>query len=200
MLRELGILSGLLIIVADIPYIWNAYRGKTQPHRVTWFIIFLINLIGLANQHASGAKSSLLYFVGATFITFLVFLISLFNGVGGYKKLDILVLAGAMLGLLIWYLTNSPTASVIANTAVALIGIIPTFVKAYHHPGSETKITWLIGTISALFAVISVGKLSFALLLIPVYATVQQASLFALIEIRERHFAKTAKHKNAKRG
>lgn len=158
MLRELGILSGLLIIVADIPYIWNALKRKTQPHRVTWFIIFLINLIALANQHASGAKSSLLYFIGATLITFIVFIISLFNGVGGFKKLDIIVLVGAVLGLFIWYLTDSPTASVVANTLVALIGIIPTFVKTYNHPESETKITWLIGTISALLAVISVGK------------------------------------------
>lgn len=190
MLKEIGLLGGILIIVADTPYAWNAFKRKTKPHRTTWFIIALINAINLANQHASGAKSSLLFFIGATAITFIVFLASLYNGIGGFAKLDIVVLAGALSGLIIWHVLQSPIASVIANTAVALIGIVPTFIKAYHDPNSETKITWAIGTVSALCAVIAVGKLDFALLLFPIYATLQQASLFALIEIRERQLPK----------
>lgn len=190
MLEKIGLLGGILIIVADTPYAWNAFKRKTKPHRTTWFIIALINAINLANQHASGAKSSLLFFIGATVITFIVFLASLYNGTGGFAKLDIAVLVGALLGLVVWHVLKSPVASVIANTIVALIGIIPTFIKAYHDPKSETKITWLIGTVSALCAVIAVGKLDFALLLFPIYATLQQASLFALIEVRERQLIK----------
>jgi hypothetical protein len=145
MLKEIGLLGGILIIVADTPYAWNAFKRKTKPHRTTWFIIALINAINLANQHASGAKSSLLFFIGATAITFIVFLASLYNGTGGFAKLDIVVLIGALLGLIIWHVLQSPVASVIA-----------------------------------------VGKLDFALLLFPTYATLQQAALFALIEVRER--------------
>ena len=186
MLEKVGLLSGILIVIADMPYIWNALKRRTHPHRVTWFIIFVVNAIGLANQHASGAKSSLFFFIGATLITFLVFVASLYNGVGGFTKLDAVTLLGAIIGLVIWQLLKSPLFSVVANTVVAMMAIVPTFVKAYHQPKSETKITWLIGSISSLLAVIAVGKLDLALLLLPIYGTLQQASLFALIEIRER--------------
>lgn len=180
-----GALSGLLLIIADIPYIINAYKRKTQPHRVTWFIVFVLNVISLANQAASGATSSLLFIVGGVIATFSVFLISIPRGVGGHSKLDIAVLAGAIMGLILWSLLDTPLASILANIVVASIALVPTYKKAYLNPKSETKSTWLIGSISAIFAILSVGKLDYVLLLLPVYSLLAQAGLFAILEIRK---------------
>lgn len=191
-LTLLGILGGLLIVIADIPYAVNAYKRKTHPHRVTWLIIVLLNAISIANQSASGAKNSLLFFIGATAITSIVFVISLFRGVGGYSKLDIVVLAGALSGLALWQILGSPLASIIANVAGLSIAFIPTFMKAYYDPASETKITWIIGAVSTTLTGLSVGKLDYALLIMPVFSTFQQASLWLLIEIRERQLASAA--------
>jgi hypothetical protein len=188
-LVNLGLVSGVLIVIADIPYALNAWKHKTHPHRTTWFIIFLINSINLANQGASGAKNSLLFFVGAVIITFIVFLVSLLRGVGGLAKLDIFVLTAAAIGLFLWWLLDSPLASIIINVFISAFAMLPTFTKAYHRPKSETKITWLIGAISTALAAISVGKLDFALLVIPLYATIQQGCLFMLIEVRERQLS-----------
>jgi hypothetical protein len=188
-LATLGLLSGILIVIADIPYALNAWKGKTHPHRTTWFIVFLINCINFANQGASGAKNSLLFFVGAISITFIVFVVSLFKGVGGFAKLDIFVLVVVLFGLVLWWLLDSPIVSIVINVVISVFAFAPTFIKAYHRPKSETKITWFLGATSTALAAISVGKLDFALLVIPVYATIQQATLFTLIEIRERQLA-----------
>jgi hypothetical protein len=186
-----GILSGVLIILGDIPYAVNTYNRKTHPHKVTWFIIVILNIIGFANQKASGATNSLIFMGCAVFITLVILIITHYKGVGGHNKLDVAVLAGAGLGLLMWWLLDTPLASIIANVVVGTLALTPTYIKAYHRPYSETKITWLVGTVSTLLASISVGKLDLELLIIPITASIQQAGLFTLIEIRERQLKKT---------
>lgn len=185
----LGMLSGLLLIMADIPYFLNAYWRKTQPHRVTWLVIFLINITSFANQLASGATSSLWFFAGASLASFSILVLSLSRGVGGYSKLDATVLAGSLLGLVLWWWFDAPLASILANVVVGILAFIPTFIKVYGNPKSETKITWLLATISALCGALSVGELDITLLMLPINAIIVQASLFILIEVRERSLA-----------
>jgi hypothetical protein len=92
----LGILSGLVIVSGDVTYIIDAYKARTTPHRITWFIFTVLNIIDFANQAASGATNSLWLFAGAALATSIIFIISLFRGVGGYTKRDILILTGAL--------------------------------------------------------------------------------------------------------
>ncbi len=182
----LGILSGVLLIIADIPYVRNAYLRKTQPHRVTWLVVFILNVIGFANQLASGASNSLWLFGTAVFVTLVIFLLSLSRGVGGFEKVDIIALIGSGFGLFLWWLLDSPLASIIANVIVVWIALAPTYIKAYHRPESETKITWLIGAISAALGTLSVGKLEADLLILPLNGVIIQAGVFLVLELRER--------------
>ena len=186
LLLVIGILSGLLGVAADIPYITDTLRRITQPHRVTWFIFFVLNAISLANNAASGATNSLLLIAGWTISSFVIFLLSISRGVGGHSKLDIVVLVGAAVGLLLWWRLGTPLASIIANIVVASIAFIPTYKKAYLDPDSETKVTWLIGSIGAIFGALSVGRLDYILLAFPLYALVAQGGLFILLEVRTR--------------
>lgn len=183
-LTWLGIFSGLLVIIADIPYILNAYKGKTKPHRITWFIVFILNVISLANQHASGATHSLWLIIGGTIASLAVFAIAVPKGTGGFAKLDIIVLIGVIFGLFLWWLLGAPLASIICGVIVSIIALIPTFKKSYYDPASETRITWLIGAIAGFLAAVSVGKLDYSLLIIPVYSCVVQVCLYTIIRIR----------------
>ncbi len=180
----LGILSGLLIIVADIPYALDSLKGKTKPHRITWGTICLLNIIGIANQAASGAKGSLGLFIGMALATAVIFAISLFKGVGGHTKLDIACLIGAGLGLLLWYALKTPTASIIANLFVATFAMIPTLQKAYVAPGSETRITWLIGTLAACLGILAVNSSSGILYVMPVYAALSQLAVYLILVLK----------------
>ncbi len=182
----LGILSGIIGVIADIPYIIDTYRRKTQPHRITWFLFFILNAISFANNATSGATNSLWLIAGWTLTTFVVFILSIKKGVGGYNKLDIAVLVGSIIGLLLWWILGTPLASIIANTIVATLAFIPTFKKAYVDPASETKITWSLCTLSSFIGILSVGKLDYVLLVYPVYSFLVQGGLYTVIEIRTR--------------
>lgn len=182
----LGILSSLVFIAADLPYAIQTYKRKVQPHRVTWFIIFVLNIISFINQAASGASNSLWIFGAAVIGTFSIFILSISRGVGGYSKLDIAALVGAAIGLLLWWLLGTPLASIFSNIVVSIIALVPTYIKSYHNPKSEPKFPWLIAAVSTLLAAISVGKLDYKLLILPVYSTIVQAGLFILLAVRER--------------
>lgn len=180
----LGIISGLLIVIADIPYAIDSLKGKTKPHRITWGTICLLNIIAIANQSASGARGSVGFFVGAAFATFLIFLISIFKGTGGYAKLDIACLAGVIIGLWLWYIFDSPSASIYANFIVATFAMLPTIQKAYKYPQTETKITWILGAISAAFAVWAVNSSNLILYLLPVYSVLVQLFIYTILTVR----------------
>lgn len=179
-----GLLSGILLIIADIPYVINAYKKRTSPHRVTWFIIFMLNVIAFANQSASGATNSLWFVVGGMIATFSVFMISIPRGVGGHSKMDIIIILGAIAGIIMWQQFDSPLYSILSNTVVASLGLLPTYKKAYYNPKSETKVTWLIGSISSIFGVLSVGKIDSILLILPIYAFVSQAGIYLILNSR----------------
>jgi hypothetical protein len=191
LLAVIGVFGGLIGAIADVPYIIDTFLRKTQPHRVTWFIFFILNAISLANNAASGARNSLWLIAGWTISTFIISILSISRGVGGHSKLDITVIVGAVIGLLLWWWFDTPLASIITNVVVACIAYVPTFKKAYINPASETKITWLIGTIGSALGAIAVGKLDFTLLIFPLYAFITQGALFTVIQLR----AKSLKNK-----
>lgn len=188
----LGILSSIVFIIGDIPYIRDTLKGTTKPHRVTWGVIFLINIITLANQIASGATNSLWLVATAAIVVGIIFFASLKNGVGGHSKFDLIALTLSLIGVVAWVIIEDPLASVIANSLVGIIAVLPTFKKARKDPESETGIAYLFGSISALMAFISVNEWNIALLLPHAVGFSVQAYLVYLLYVLPK------KHKNPK--
>lgn len=184
MLAVVGLLSGLIFVLADIPYIKDTLSGETKPHRTSWFLYFVFNAISIANQTASGATNSLWYPIAGAITTLLVFVLSIKRGVGGYQRLDIICLIGALAGVGLWIYFDNPTLSIIANLVATSFAVTPTIKKAYLKPRTETKITYALGAVSSALAAISVGKIDWVLLLLPIYGFVVQFGIYALLIIR----------------
>lgn len=180
----LGLLSAVLFVIADIPYLRDTLKATTRPHRVTWGVIVFLNVVGFANQFASGADNSLWLFGAAVVMTAGIFVASLKNGVGGHSKSDIFSLLLCTFGVILWFVFKDPLFSIFANIFVGFVALLPTFKKAKKDPDSETKITWLLGTISTSLAAISVGELNVTLLLLPISSTLFQSYMVYLLYIR----------------
>ncbi len=187
----LGVLSAVIFILGDIPYLSDTIKGRIKPHRVTWGVVFLLNAIGFANQHSAGARNSLWLFGAAVFMTGAIFIASLKNGVGGNTKLDMFALITSMIGVVLWQTFDSPLLSVIANMLVAIVALIPAFTKARKHPETENGIAYLAGAISSLLAAIAVGKFDITLLLLPVTSTILQIYMSYLLYIRPKQVQKS---------
>jgi len=181
----LGIIAATIFIIGDIPYLIDTVKKVTQPQRVTWGIIVLLNTVGFANQLASGANDSLWLFGAAVVMTGLIFATSLWHGVGGRTKQDFIVLMIGLAGIILWLIFDDPLLSILANVVAGIVALIPTFIKARRDPDSETRITWLFGAISATLAAISVGEFDIQLLLLPVNAAIVQGYMVYLLYFRK---------------
>ncbi len=184
MFAAIGIIGGAIAFLSNVPYIRDTLRGVTQPHRVTWFIFLILNLIYFVNNLAAGATNSMWLVSGFVVASATVSALSVRHGVGGSDKLDILILIGAVVGVIIWLLLDSPVYSIVANLFVASIAIVPTFKKAYLQPWSETKSKWYLNSLGSALAAISVGSFDIALLLLPVYSAIASGALFVIIQTR----------------
>ena len=177
MQETLGYISGILVIISSIPYIRDIFLNKTTPERATWFIWSVLLAIAFFAQLSKGGTWSLLL-TGADFATVLfIFILSIKRGVGGTTKLDIFSLVGAGVSLIIWYLTSDALYALLLIIIIDFLGGLPTLVKAYKDPYSETTIAYMICAFGALVGVFAVGELNFALLIFPAWICIFNFSI-----------------------
>lgn len=157
--------------MAYIPYIRNVLMSKTKLERMSWLIWLILGLVSLASQISLGATYSLSLAYILTLGSLVIFLLSIRYGVGGFNFRDIVALSFSIIGFAVWLVTNTPLVSLIINVTIGSVGALMTIMKTIEHPGSETKITWLLASIAGLTSLLSIGKFKFVLMIYPIYIT-----------------------------
>jgi hypothetical protein len=121
----------------------------------TWFIWMLLTLIAFFAQISGGAGAGS-YVLGLTAaISLVIFVTALVVGRKNIVKVDWLFLAGSILALFLWSVTESPFWSVILITVVDAVAFAPTFRKAWSKPWSETLITYLLSSVKFVFVILN---------------------------------------------
>jgi hypothetical protein len=92
---------------------------------------------------------------------------------------------GAILGLLLWAIFNSPTIAILAVIAVDMVGTAPTLHHAWLEPGEETWQTFAIISFATILTLMSLNKFSVASLSYPLYLLLANG-LVALTVVHRR--------------
>ena len=176
-----GLLAGAVAAACTVPYVRDTLRGATVPHRGSWLIWGVLEVVALQAQRADGASWSLVPLMIQALGTCLVLTLSFWFGTGGLSRVDLALLGLAGLGVVGWLAVQRPviaTTCVIAADVVAAIMMAP---KAWRDPHSETLSTFVLASVSGGLMVGSVGSLSAQLLMYPVYFVVVNAALAGAI-------------------
>ena len=183
-----GIVASICGIVGAAAYIKDTYFRKTVPHRFAWFIFLVISIISFASQYALGAHASL--FFAGWFICNNVIIFSLSmrknGGYGGVTTINIVGLALAFLGIILWVTLSSPLAALLSVLVAEIIGALMIVFKAYQHPQSETWLMWTLGIVASGLNILAVGKYDPALLAFPVYLFVANTAIVSAIFLGSR--------------
>lgn len=181
-----ALLGGALGAAESLPYVRDTVRRVTVPHRGSWLIWSVLEVVAVESQRADGARWSLIPLVTQAIGTWLVFVLSLRLGSGGLSRVDLGLIALAAAGVVGWIVADEPviaTACVIAADFVAAVMMLP---KAWHDPESETLSTYAIASMAGAMSVGAVATMSPALLAYPIYFSLVNAGLAGVIGYRRR--------------
>lgn len=164
-----GILALAINLIGYIPYVHDILRHKVMPQRVTWGIWSILSTIAFANQVINGGGWSVWFFGSSALMTTMVFVLSINRGVGGASRLDKIMLAAAALLLVYWLTLHDTRLSTIFVILIDIVGAIPTVLKAYRRPDTESYPQWVMAAIGGFFSVLAIEKADYILFLYPLY-------------------------------
>ncbi len=165
------VLVGVVVQLAGVfSYMRDTLRGKTKPNKVTWFMWSIAPLI-------------------ATAAALLVFISSFFNPKAYWKleKFDYVCGIFSLLALILWGITQEPIVAIIFAMASDGIAAIPTLVKAWSYPDTETSTPYTTGMFNALTGFAAIPVWTFNQYAFPIYLVFINATLLFTI-YRKRIF------------
>lgn len=176
-------LGALFNLTGSSSYVIDTFRGKTQPNRVTWFLWALAPLIAFSAQISGGVgvRSLMTFMVG--FGPAMVFLASFRDKKAFWKitKLDIACGVLSILALVLWYITKTGNIAIMLSILADLLAGVPTLIKAYKFPETESYNVFFFGAVSAAITLLTINQWSFTVAAFPIYIFLICAILFLLI-------------------
>ncbi len=144
-------------------------------------------MIGTAAAFSSGVTWATLpvFFVG--FCPFLVFLSSFANKDAYWQltRFDYTCGALSILALMLWYMTNDANIAIIFAIASDFAAGLPTLIKSWKFPETETAIAYAVTLFSALTSFLVIKQWMFASYAFPLYLVLMNAAItFAIIRRR----------------
>ncbi len=181
-----GYISGILITLSFVPYLFGIFQGKVKPERASWFIWAVLGGISFFSQVAKGATHSLWLPAAQALGDIVVFFFSFRYGMGGFQKRDKIALAASAFSLLLWYLTNEAAYTLIFAIIIDTSGSVLTIIKSYEHPSTEPMSAWVLTVLGGLFAIFAVGAWNPILLIFPFYIFVINLGIISSIVLGKK--------------
>ena len=181
-----AIIAVVIGFVSYIPYFKDIFAGRTKPHMFTWFIWAVLEGTAFFAQLSKGAGAGA-WVTGTTSVLCLsVFVTSLSRGEKNITFGDKLSLAGAMLGIILWYFSRDALTAVILISITDFLGFIPTFRKSFFKPYEETAKLYVMSTIKLTFALFALKSFNVTTALYPSSLILVNAAFVIMTVIRRK--------------
>jgi hypothetical protein len=175
------VISSILVAVSYLVYINAIIKGQAKPHRTTRLVILIISTIAALSLFAQGSQAAFWLLGISAIFCLVIFLLSLKYGMGGWSKLDIVCLLIGLSGIVLWQISNDPVLALYSSITADFIGVVPTLVKTYKLPKSESWSFFLIGVFSSGFNLLAAREWSLQEISYPIYLVFINGALVFLI-------------------
>ena len=157
-----GLAAGILQVLSAFPYLKDMLWGTTRPNLVSWSIWLFAVSISMAAQMSAGATWSLAVVASAVIMDGTIVLFALFGyGYTKFGRVEGICLALSLSAIILWQLTSNPLIALVFSISADAIAYIPTFVKSYRDPSSETVVVWFILAVTGLLGILATTRFDF---------------------------------------
>lgn len=185
MKETLGISAVVIGFIGYVPYFRTIFSGKTKPHAFTWLVWGVLTAIAFGGQVVDGGGAGAWVTGFTAIISFVIFILGLVKGEKDFPLADWLCLAGCMVALALWAITNDPILAIVLITVIDILAFIPTFRKSYSKPYSEPAFTYALSGLKFLVSLFALQQLSAVTVLYPA-SLVLTNGLFVLLLLVQR--------------
>lgn len=178
------VIVGFIInLVGGASYVKDTLNGTAKPNRVSWFLWTLAPMIAFAAEIKSGVGIQALMTFSVGFVPLMVIIASFVNKRAYWKieKLDYFCGLLSILGLIFWYITKVGNIAIIFSILADALAAIPTLIKSYKAPESESAFVFLSSTINAVITLLTIRLWNFSHYGFPVYMVVLNLVIYLLI-------------------
>ena len=183
-----AIVGAVIASLGGLYYLYETLTGKSQPNRITWLLWGLFPMITFIAQRAQGVEGASWLTFAAGFTPFLIVAASFINKKAYWKteRRDYVLMSVALLGIVAWLITDEPNLAILLTLAADLLAGIPTLIKAFKHPETESWIAYAISTVGFGIGLLAIQTFDFQTSAFIIYLFVVQLLLTTLAIRRPR--------------
>jgi hypothetical protein len=177
-----GILSSILVLMGGFPYLKDIYYEKAHPHILSWIGWSFITALGAFAMLADGGTWAVAILFANTALCLVVAVYSAYKKVGVWSvtKMDGVYFGLGIIGLLLWKLLDLPVIALICAIGADFAFGLPTIIKTYKHPKSETTFVWITASLSGLCSLFAIQSFAFHEIAYPLYLFIYDTTVLLL--------------------
>jgi len=185
-----------LIIWIILTFIWyyhyikDIFKWKTKPHIFSHVIWWLLISIAFVAQLSDNAWPWAWVTWVTAIVSIFVAIISIKKWEKNITKTDKYSFLGAILTIVIWYITDNALYSVLLITLIDALWFYPTFRKSYYKPFQETLSTYLLSWIKFIFWIIALTNFTLITYTYPLSLVIMDLSFVLMLTIRRKQIWK----------
>jgi hypothetical protein len=178
----------LLRLMSDGGYLISTLRGKAKPNIVSWSLWGLTALIAFAAQLCQGGGLAALVTLAIAAGPLAVTAAAVLKGGQNLRltRLDVWCLVLAFAGIILWVRTDDPLLALVMSIAADIFASMPTVVKSYLTPHTESAAAYSLSVISMIVTLLTVRQWNVMSWAFPLYILVINLTLVTLIVLPKR--------------
>lgn len=180
------ILGAIIATAGGLSYLIDTLKGKVKPNRVSYLLWSIAPLIAFFAeiQQGVGIQSLMTFIVG--FLPLTVFIASFVNKNAEWKLTSFDVTCGVLsvVGLVLWFITKSGNIAIMFSILADGLAALPTIVKAFTYPETESAWPYFTSTISAGLTLLTIQVWDFAIYAFPLYILLVTIVISSLVQFK----------------
>jgi hypothetical protein len=180
----LVVLSAVLSLSGSFAYIRDMFHGKSKPNLVTWGLWAFAPLVATGaalSANADGWATVRIFMSGFGPLLVFLFAFIIRQSYWRLSRFDYVCGVFSIIALLVWLGANSPLLAILLLAVADLLATLPTIIKAWKHPETETLYTYFIGLFTAIIIVPAIPVWNIENSAFQIYLLIANTSLFIIV-------------------